>query len=326
MPVVLAPAEVLAGLIAVCVLLCAVLIANILRAVLQAVNVFGLLSPLVSAADWLATHALSAMSWLWAKTNPVAVWIALVNVWHSTENGLLAVVGGDVLNALQRIVTVAIPNAAHWAVAQAQALATALGHDIDLVWNWANASFIAIGARITATVTMLQSWTLGQIGLAVQAVERDLAIVRTVALAAVTALRNDLVAFVTVVRTEVLGRVITVEQEIATEIPRIEAEVVQIATVAIPALDLAITAVRDIAVEVEQCTAPICGPNVARDLGDLGKLLQSLTPVVEGGLLFALLAEAIANPVGTAHEIEAVVGGTVNGAVTVLRDAVGLAA
>ena len=316
MAVVLAPAEVLAGLIAVCVLLCAVLIANILKAVLNSVNLFGILSPLIGAADWLANNALSAMSWLWAKTNPVAVWIALVNVWHSTENGLLAVVGGDVLNALQRIVSVAIPNAAHWAVATAEAafapfeagvngfIAGVLGFI-----TWAHAQLAGLWQAVTVDIP-------GALHTAVAYVEGEIGAVwgRAQALvgAAVAGLRAELAVAVNALRTEVLGRVITVEQEIAVEIPKVEAEIGQIATVAIPALTVAIEAVR----ESWDTWRNDCGNPLCNGLN----LLKGLETLLEGGALFALIAEAAHDPVATAHEVEAVVTAVIEAPAAAIRD------
>jgi hypothetical protein len=306
MPVVLAPAEVLAGLIAVMVLLCAVLIANILKAILNSVNFLGLLSPLIGAADWLASHALTAMSWLWDKTNPVAVWIALTNVLHSTEQGLLGVVAGDLLNAVQRIVTVTIPAAANWAWSQAQGSILGLSAFVRVLFNTAEADIAAARAWVAGYIQAVQAWTLSQIGVAVNTLRSDIAGVWQAAQALVATVRSDLVALHQFVTTTVLGRIGAVEQEIALELPKIEAEIGQIATVAIPGLTLAITAVRDIVTEVEQCTAPLCEGGVAKDLGGLGKILGELAPLLEGGLLFAFVAAAAENPAGVARDVEAV--------------------
>jgi hypothetical protein len=318
MPVVLAPAEVLAGLIAVMVLLCAVLIANILKAILNSVNFLGLLSPLISAADWLSTHALSAMSWLWDKTNPVAVWIALTNVLHSTEQGLLGVVAGDLLNAVQRIVTVAIPNAANWAWSQAQGSILGLSAFVRVLFNTAEADIAAARNWVTGYIQAVQTWVLAQIAVAVNALRSDIAGVWQAAQALVATVRSDLAALHQFVTTTVLGRIGAVEQEIARDIPRIEAEIGQIATVAIPGLTLAITAVRDIVTEVEQCTAPLCEGGVAQGLSNLEKLLNQLEPLVEGGLLLAFAAEAARDAPGVAREIDSLIGGLVSDAASAI--------
>lgn len=69
-----------------------------------------------------------------------------------------------------------------------------------------------------------------------------------------------------------------------------------------------------------------CGTNLCRGLNPLSTALQSLEALVEGGLLFALVAAAAADPVGTAREVDAVIGGTVTAAAGVARSAVGMAA
>lgn len=50
-----------------------------------------------------------------------------------------------------------------------------------------------------------------------------------------------------------------------------------------------------------------CGTNLCRGLNPLSTLLQELGAVVEGGLLFALVAQAVRDPGGTAHEVRSLV-------------------
>jgi hypothetical protein len=69
-----------------------------------------------------------------------------------------------------------------------------------------------------------------------------------------------------------------------------------------------------------------CGRNLCGGLNTLSTLLQELAPLVEGGILFALVAEAYRDAPGVAHEIESVVGPVVDGTVGLVRSAAGIAA
>jgi hypothetical protein len=114
----------------------------------------------------------------------------------------------------------------------------------------------------------------------------------------------------------VLGQEITGAYDAAT---RYAAQVAQLAVApalaGVAAVDLALTKY------LEEC-----GTNLCRGLNPLSTALQGLEALVEGGLIFALVAAAAADPVGTAREVDAVIGGTVAAAAGVARSAVGMAA
>lgn len=57
---------------------------------------------------------------------------------------------------------------------------------------------------------------------------------------------------------------------------------------------------------VEECTAGICSSGSGSTLGGLGKILQQLAPLVDDGILFALVAAAATDPGGVATEVESV--------------------
>ncbi|HVT14570.1 MAG TPA: hypothetical protein VHQ90_00115 [Thermoanaerobaculia bacterium] len=86
------------------------------------------------------------------------------------------------------------------------------------------------------------------------------------------------------------------------------------------------TALGAVAVEALRLTRYLeqCGTNLCKGLNPLSTLMQELGGLVEGGVIFALVAAAAADPVGTAHEVDQVIGGTVAEAGSVLRSAVGL--
>jgi hypothetical protein len=90
---------------------------------------------------------------------------------------------------------------------------------------------------------------------------------------------------------------------------------------AAPALALAETTAISLARYLDEC-----GKNLCTGLNPLSTALQALAPLLEGGLLFVLVAEAYRDAPGVAHEIESVVGPVVDGAVGALRSAVGMAA
>lgn len=96
----------------------------------------------------------------------------------------------------------------------------------------------------------------------------------------------------------------------------------QVATAAAaPALALAETTALSLTRYLDEC-----GTNLCKGLNPLSTLLQELAPLVEGGLLFALVAEAYRDAPGIAQEIESVVGGLVGEAASVIQSAVGIAA
>jgi hypothetical protein len=69
-----------------------------------------------------------------------------------------------------------------------------------------------------------------------------------------------------------------------------------------------------------------CGKNLCSGLNGLSTLLQDLAPLVEGGILFALVAEAASDPAGVARDVEAVLTPIADTAVSLFRDATGIAA
>lgn len=95
---------------------------------------------------------------------------------------------------------------------------------------------------------------------------------------------------------------------------------------AITAVETRVGAIETAIADVEECVGPICEAKAAPQLSTLANLLNELAPLVEGGLLFALLAEAVRDPRAVAGDIETVVGDTVRTAATGFRDLVGIAA
>jgi hypothetical protein len=77
--------------------------------------------------------------------------------------------------------------------------------------------------------------------------------------------------------------------------------------------------------QVEECTGGICGPKVGNELGNLGKLLQDIGRFATDAAIFALAAEAIANPRGLADEVIKVVTPIADTAETFVRDGIRLA-
>lgn len=70
---------------------------------------------------------------------------------------------------------------------------------------------------------------------------------------------------------------------------------------------------------MERCGVPNC-----RNLSQFGRDLQALLGLVGGVGFLALVIDLIENPVGAAHEVEDVIGGIVDGTLTVARDMLGV--
>lgn len=81
-----------------------------------------------------------------------------------------------------------------------------------------------------------------------------------------------------------------------------------VAAIAIPLLRLA-----------KDCTMPNC-----RNLSQVGRDLQSIFGMVEGGAFIALLGAAASDPAGFAHDINSTIGTVVNDAVGIVRNEVGV--
>jgi hypothetical protein len=330
MPIVLAPAEVLAGLVAICILFAGYLVAQIVLAVLNAVPFSFVLGPIKDAVNWLGQHALDGMGWLWAKTNPVAVWTALVNIWHDTEQGFHTVLFGDINGALQWLYHSAIPAAANWAVGAAQAAIAPfvagvnafIGGVLGFI-TWAHAQFAALWNAVTVSLPGLIRAEVAvvetDLGTAVRFLEGDIAAAEAQAVHAIAVAISGVEGWV---GTQIGTAVRQVEGDLGVVRDLVTASVIP----ALGVLTRELTQVVERVVTQEECTAGICGPKVGNELGQLGQLLQGLEKLVEGGVIFALLAEAVRDAPGVGHEIEQVIGGTVNGAADALRSAVGLAA
>jgi hypothetical protein len=325
-PVVLAPAEVLAGLIAICVLFAAYLIAQIVSAVFNAVPIPIIGGKIADAFTWLAQNALSALSWLWSKTNPIAVWTAMVNIWHDTEQGLHQVLFGDIAGALQWLYSKAIPNAVNWGIGVVRALYDPfvagvnafIGGVLGFI-TWAHGQLAALWNAVSVVLP-------GRIALAVQGVEGELhaaesAILGDIAAAEATA-AHALASAIAGIEAWTAGQIGTAVRGVEGDLGAVRDLVTGIAIPELIALSKVVTTVAGDVARVDECVGGICSAGVGNILGDLGKLVQELAPILEGGLLFALLAEAVKDPVGVAHDVEAVVGGTVNEAATLLREAV----
>jgi hypothetical protein len=90
---------------------------------------------------------------------------------------------------------------------------------------------------------------------------------------------------------------------------------------AAPALALAETTALSLTRYLDEC-----GKNLCTGLNPLSTALQALAPLLEGGLLFVLVAEAARNPAGVANEVNAVLSPIANEAASLFRDATGVAA
>jgi hypothetical protein len=88
------------------------------------------------------------------------------------------------------------------------------------------------------------------------------------------------------------------------------------------------TALGAVAVEAVRLTRYLeeCGNNLCTGLNPLSTALQQLETLLEGGLLFAFVAEAAAHPRQVADDVHAVLSPVVAEAVSLFRDAAGVAA
>lgn len=305
MAVVLAPAEVLAGLIAICVLFAAYLIAQIVSAIFSAVPIPVIGGAIGNAMSWFASHVLSAMGWLWAKTNPVAVWIALVNVWHATEQGLNAVVFGDINGALQWLFHSAIPAAAQWAVAAVHSVLDPfmagvnafIGGVLGFI-TWAHAQLAALWQAVTVSLPGLVHAEVavveGDLGRLGNQLEADIA-------AAVSTGAHALAAAVAGVEGEVQGWIGTAVRGVEGDLGKVRDLITSGVLPELATLGVAVAAAEATIVKVEECTAGICSSGSGNVLGELGKLLQGIEAVVTDVAIFELMTSAVRDSRGLAR-------------------------
>jgi hypothetical protein len=309
-PVVLAPAEVLAGLIAICVLFAAYLIAQIVSAVFNAVPIPIIGGKIADAFTWLAQNVLTAMGWLWSKTNPIAVWTAMTNILHDTEQGLHTVLFGDVLGSLQWLYHTAIPAAANWAVATVHAVLDPfmagvngfIGGVLGFI-TWVHAQLAGLWNAVSVALP-------GQIGLAVRGVEGELhaaesAILGDLAAAEATA-AHALASAIAGIESWTTGQIGTAVGGIERDLGAVRDLVTGIAIPELIALSKVVTTVAGDVARVDECVGGICSTGSGNILGDIGKILQQLAPLFDAGLLLALVGAAARDPAGVADEIESV--------------------
>ena len=138
---------------------------------------------------------------------------------------------------------------------------------------------------------------------------------------------------VTTVQQDVLGRISATESWVQGEVTALEGSIQDAYraatgyadTVATAAAAPAIAAAGAVTLELEQYLST-CGRNLCAGLNPLSTALQALETVVEGGLLLALLAEAVRDAPGLGRQIEAVIGGTVRDTAAAVGAAIGAAA
>jgi hypothetical protein len=289
------------------------------------------------ASGWTVSAMGQALGLIWT---PVTwIWALLTKIWEVAWAGA---------QATERIVTGTIPRALNMAAGYAQQLYNAAISFADGLYHQAVAFAQALVAQAVAyaqqlynsavafaqqlynsAVAFAQQLYAAAVGYAEQLYHQAVGYVQGAISAAeawVQQLYNTLTAWVT-------GRFTQTETWVQQEVGALEHDIsgayqgaVAYAHDAAALAEAAgIAAAGTVALELERYLRE-CGRNLCSGLNPLSTLLQELAPLVEGGLLFALVAEAYRDPAGVANEVRAVISPVADTAAGLFRDATGVAA
>lgn len=249
----------------------------------------------------------------------------------------------------QSLVTAAISTAE----AYAYALAGQLVADVRTVTTWASAEFGRLAAVIAAGITAaetyahtlavdvvngtnaalteLETQTTALVGTLAGTVATDVAVLDTKITAAIsTAIDGTIGILATDIEHVTAATIVDLDHAIdaaigvaATDFPDVMAwvkgidltKVVDIAGVT----TLSIAGIGALTRYLEECGIPNC-----RNLGRFGNLLNELGNLLEDGAIMALIAAMVADPVGTAREVDSVLGPVASDAISAGRALIGV--
>jgi hypothetical protein len=347
LPAVAGLGELAALLLAIIVLYAAYLLAQVLTALFQYVPLIGgwiqdnLLSHVVDAINasigWTVSAMGHAVGLIWTPITWIGALFQRIGeaIWSGVQ-------------AADRIVTGTIPRALNMAAAYAQQLYNAAIGYADGIYHSAvsvaqalyssavsfaqqlyNSAVAFAQSLYNSAVAFAQQLYAAAVGFADQLYHQAIGYVQGAISAAeawVQQLYNSLTAWVT-------GRFTQTETWVQQEVGALEHDIsgayqgaVAYAHDAAALAEAAgIAAAGVVATELEDYLRN-CGRNLCSGLNPLSTLLQELAPLVEGGMLFALVAEAARNPAGVADEVVAVLSPIAGEAASLFRDATGVAA
>lgn len=293
----------------------------------------GLLSsiPLIGGALAKTVQFDAALvGWMWSHVQPITQAILLPHVNHATEQGLNVVAHQATHDALLKVHAVTIPQAA------AAATQAAISYEAPFVAGVNG--FIAgvkgfityadgqIGALHTATdVTLPQA--IAAVGPAIIHQVQALGYVSVTDLNnARAAVERDIASAAAGAQAGAVRQLAPVIGQVQTAVGGLTQEVTGVLAPGLAGVLALVTPLVGRVTQVEECTAGICSTGSGNTLGDLGKVLGGLGTLLDDGLLFALVAAAIADPVAVADGVQAVMGPIADGARVLFDDATGAAA
>jgi hypothetical protein len=302
----------------------------------------GVRDALNSAADSLWGVA----GWLWNHCNPVAVWNGTMNILGSLWSNVIVRFATAVYSRFTVLVQQDIPNAANWALQQADnavnALRSAIVGMLTAVITQLWQALSAVYAYVAAQVGALEAWTFGEIQQAEAVALHDLQAADSWTAAGLNDLEgrlsqglNDLYHDITAglqaidnaeaalqaaVVAWVTSEVSSIAGSLSGDLNALRNWITSalVPSIAAAAALAAATAAKLAKLE-EDCTTPMCN--------GFGQLLQDVTglqSLMGDVAIAALLAELISDPAGFAAELNDLVIAPVRDIVTAATSAAGV--